>query len=666
MKNILLFELIPNGCYPFWEKCMPLLYVLLLILVFLVFFNRRGKGLLKFVKYVLSPCTLVGGLFVYFIGYDQVSPGHWISNVFQAIFSTVRLFVLGNDLVEIHAEVINNHSYMLWFSIITASAAVIFASFFLNLFGKRLIYTLKIWWNHSNKNYIFFGVNEASISLAKDILKKKNSRIVIFIKDIDINENSLLYRQAEELGALLISNVSIIEKIFVKNEESIIRPHEAESSPKKILVENNYLKKFKLIKRVSSRESYFFFLTENEDFNVRASRSLLAEIKQTPINKQITFHIRTLSEDMEDLYYESFSTIPSKIMISFLNDSDIAARQLIRTNNPVDWINIDYEYGIAKSNFHVLIIGFGQSGIAVLKNLIEFGQFVGSNFRSIVIDKNVNSISGSFVNRYPGLGTNYYIDYVETTVGNSKFYETIKKELDELDYITIALGNDALNIQTAFDIQQMVLKISDRPLKILVRLNDNYSYDNLFNQIGNLYVETFGREKDVFTEDIVIRGSMEKSAKKIHDYYNAKTLSGKKMEWDKLSRIKQLSNISVAEHIHTKLALAGLTVQGVKAFQSKDDFTTYIGKIRLENLAIGEHLRWNTNLFVNGWNTLKLEELPTGSNYNKIENKRLHACLVDWETLSLVNKHFKEDFYDYDRENILGIYDLIKEGIYTE
>jgi hypothetical protein len=622
---------------------------------------------MKFVKYVLAPCTLAGGFVVYFIGYEQVSPGSLVSNVFQAIFSTVRLFVLGNDLVEIHAEVINNHSYMLWFSIITASAAVIFASFFLNIFGKRIIYTLRIWWNHSIKNYIFFGVNEASISLAKDILKKKNSCLVIFIKDFDVNENSLLYRQAEELDALLISNVSMIEKVFVKNEESIIRPHEEESArPKKILVENNYLKKFMLIKRVTSRESSFFFLTENEDFNVRASRSLLAEINKLPINKQVTFHIRTLSEDMEDLYYESLATISSKIMISFLNDSDIAARQLIRTYNPVDWINIDYEQGIAKSDFHVMVIGFGQSGISVLKNLIEFGQFEGSTFRAIVIDKNVNSISGSFENRYCGLVTNYNIDYVETSVGHLMFYETIKKELSKLDYITIALGNDALNIQTAFDIQQMVLKISDRPLKILVRLNDNYSYENLFNQIGNLFVGTFGREKDVFTEEIVIRGSMEKSAKKVHDYYNAKTLPGKKMEWDKLSRMKQLSNISVAEHIHTKLKLAGLTVQSVKEFHSKDDFITHIGKTRLENLAIGEHLRWNANLFVNGWNTLKLEELPIDSIYNKIENKRLHACLVDWETLSLVNKHFKEDFYVYDRENVTSIYDLIKDDIYTE
>ncbi|NVN93831.1 MAG: hypothetical protein HXX18_00970 [Bacteroidetes bacterium] len=654
----------------FWEIYLPILYGLMLFSIYYFLFLRKGKRFISFVKFPLALFTFVIGFVVYYIGHSEFEHAHkLITNVLLAFFSTCRLFVLGNDLVEMKDTVKSCPAFMIWFSIAASSAAIVFLSFLLNIFGKGILTFFKIKWNRSKENYIFFGVNEASVSLAEDMIKTKASRLIVFVKHIDVNENESLYDRAELTGALLKSRKSILDYLLVKNEESIIHPHiEDTTSAKKIFINSDYLSKLKLLKKLRLRTSHMFFLTENEDINIRSARSVINELNGLNLQEDITIHIRTLLEDVENLYFDSFTKTSPKIAIRFLNDSDIVARQLVNAHNPVDdnWIKKDVDKGIATSDFNIMLIGFGQTGISVLKRLVEFGQFVGSEFNAIIIDKAMNSKTGSFNNRYPGLISNYNFDFVETEVGKVEYYELIKKNLNELDYLIITLGNDALNVQAAFDIQQLARKISDRPLKILVRLNDSYAYDNLFQSTENISIEIFGREKDVFTEDIIIRASLEKTARKIHTYYNAQSDPLKRQSWDQLSRIKQLSNISVAEHIHTKLALAGLTIADVKQIGNKEQFILKIGEERLLNIAKGEHLRWNAHLFANGWVEYKLNEIPDKATSNKNEIKKLHACLVSWDQLSKVNKRFNEDYYKYDRENVTNIFELIKNGIYTE
>jgi len=647
----------------------PISYALFLVLIYNFFFYRKGKGFMKFIKFPFAFLTILAGLFVYYVGYSKFNLLEiQFKNVLLAIFSTCRLFILGNDLVEISEDVKSCPVFELWFGIVAVSAALISFSVLFNLFGKQLITRYKIRWNSAVTNFIFFGVNDASVSLTEDLYKTGTEGLKVLVKEMDLNENESLYERAEKTSAFLIDCGSLLDKLSLKNEESSIQAHSKESVQHgKIFVKQNYLKRLKLQRKVTSRESHLFFLTVNEDCNVRVAISVINELNQSDIEikEKIVFYIRTLSEDMENLYYESFPSHSSKIAIRFLNDADIAARQLIKSHCPVDWIEKDKTKGVATSDFNVLVVGFGQTGISALKNLIEFGQFIDSKFKAVAIDKAMNSIAGSFANRYPGLVSNYNIELVETTVGHTYFYDLIKKRLNELDYIIIALGSDALNVQTAYDIQFMVKKISKKSLKILVRLNDNFCYDNLFRNDGHVSVEVFGREKDVFTEEIVIRRSLEESAEKIHYFYNLTKDEDKRQSWDQLTRIKQLSNISVAAHIHTKLVLMGMSIERVKQFETIDQFVVELGVKRLEVLAQTEHLRWNAHLFANGWDTYPLNEIPDGEP-NKDEVRKLHACLVSWIELKKVNKRFNDDYYKYDRENVTGIFELVKKNIYDE
>ncbi|NVO20246.1 MAG: hypothetical protein HXX13_11125 [Bacteroidetes bacterium] len=645
----------------------PAIYLAILLATYYFLFYRKGKGFIQFVKYTLAPATFVGGIIVYYVGYAETNLfDHPVTNLLKAFFSASRFFILGNDLIEIKETVRESPYFMLWFAIIAASAAVIFSSLLINIFGTNLLMWIKIKLSHPEKVYVFFGVNEASITLARDIRSKSTSGFILFIKNLDAHESDSLYKQIEEMGAFLVGGESLIDNLFVKNEESIVHTNmEAQPEMRKITIRENYLEKFNLSKKVTSCRTHFLLLSENEDVNIRITRSVINELgnSKSLLQKEITFHILTLSAELDDIFFDSL--IPSfRITIRLLNYSYLASRDLLTNYKPVEHVDRDINKGIATSDFTCMVIGFGQMGIAAFKVLLEQGQFVGSRFKAIAIDKAMNTIEGTFKNRYPGLSTNYEIEFHELSAGSNGFYEIIKNQLNELNCIVITLGSDALNIQTAFDIQQLVKRLSTKEIEILVQVKDSFAYDNLLPSGDKGIIRLFGREIKVFTEDIVIGEILEKQAKAVHDYYNAQNPPDQFRAWSHLLRIEQLSNISVAEHIDTLLYLIGLEKKDVRNFETEEQFIKKLNPETLENLAKTEHLRWNVHQFLNGWDTLEIADIPENAINNKIKDRKLHACLVSWEDLALINKKFiGKDFYEYDREVVKRTYNLIKDWL---
>ena len=109
------------------------------------------------------------------------------------------------------------------------------------------------------------------------------------------------------------------------------------------------------------------------------------------------------------------------------------------------------------------------------------------------------------------------------------------------------------------------------------------------------------------------------------------------------------------------IVVAGLTVEEVKRMPSEAAFWQALGTTRQENLAQGEHLHWNATLFANEWDTW---HPAPGSPSNKDEQRKLHACLVDWDELEAVEKQFDEPYRQYDYDSIRNIYALVRNNLY--
>ena len=653
----------------FLSLLIVVICVFLLILFYRVVFYRRRNGFIEFVKYLLVPITLIGGWIIYFIGYSRSEPEQQhLTDALLAVFSTARLFILGNDLIEIHDYVKDDQVFMLWFSVFGALAAFISASILLHLFGKRLITRCKIWIDRSGETHIFFGVNMASLSLARDLIKNNKSRLIIFVREMDNNDDALLFHEVEEAGAFLITRESVLENLELEKEDSIIHAHKEGSVhiPRDDSKHRN-IKKLGLLSKVINRTTHLYFLTDREEWNLSKAHDVQDEIYSLSTGKQVTLHIRTSSAELADVFNQSLPRLSPDVKINLINLSEIGSRQFISRYNPVDWIEKDTQKALATADFTVLVAGFGKSGSAILKKLVEYSQFCGSEFMAVVTDKDIQTKKGRFEVCFPGLLSNYNIKFVETEPGRKEFYNLMQQHANKLDYIVLTLGKDDINIQTATDIRQFLLKSTGKRIRIIAQVKDNTNYTLVFDPSKQVSISIFGREKDIFTENIVVRGNLEKTAKKIHDYYNSKMAEGKKRHsWSELSVIKQLSNISAANHIYTKLTLAGLTINHVKQFATTEDFVNFLGAERFENLAKEEHLRWNALDFTNGWDTWRLSEIPENATSNQDEARKLHACLVSWEDLSHVNERFKEDYYTYDKENVSNIFELIKGGIYSD
>lgn len=637
-------------------------FVLMLLGVSVRFFFRRHNGFMQFVKIVMLPLTVLGGWVVYFTGYMMGSEAEpsvhsVVMYGLQALFSAGRLFVLGNDLVEISEHVKENPNFLLWFALVGTMAVFLSISILFNVFGKRLITRIRIRLRLSKENHVFFGVNEASVTLARDLLQRNRNRLVVFIKKLDLREDTTLYHAMEETGALVVENESFLESLTLKQEEGLMHIRHGHAGPV-------IMNKLRLIRKIHKCPSHLYFLSDTEAWNITMARTILDEMGTEAVLHPVTLHISIYGSDLEELFYQSLPEPAPNIHVRLLNYSEIATRQLLARHNPVDWILKDPQKGVAKEDFRVMIAGFDQTGSAALRKLTEFGQFPGSRFKAIVTDKSMTVKKGRFANAFPGLVSHFDIHFLEAEAGSSEFFDVIRQNIHSLDYILIALGNDALNMQTAVDIRQLVLKTPGTRMKIVAQVKSNDHYRHPAAEEERVSIHTFGRTRNIFTEDIVVRGRLEAVAVKIHEYYNSLKPAEKRRSWEHLSRMEQASNISAAGHIRVKLEMAGISHEEILQMNSQSDFEEFLGKERMENLAKGEHLHWNAMLFAHGWDCWNLSEIPQDATSNKDNQRKLHACLVDWETLAAVGERFHEDYYPYDYENIRNIFQLVKEGVY--
>lgn len=630
-----------------------------LILTYQFFYRKKRNGFLNFVRYIMLPFTLIGGFSVYFIMYYKCNP-EIISNILLSTFSTGRLFILGNDLVEIKDEIKELSVLHSWFSLMGASAVFVFASIVVHTFFKDILVRGKIWISRFDENHVFIGISHAALSLSQDIQKQK--RLVVFIKDIDINEDSALFHQLKDSAICIIKRQSFFESIHLEKEEGIAHinsganSHSAESMADVELFHNLNVIKRKMIRK----KSHLYFLSEDEDRNLFMAQKAIEEMKEWPIKESVKIHVRTFSESTNKLYFNWAKFSQNKITVKLHNHSAIIARQLIDSHHPVDSIEVNNELAIANSNFNALIIGFGLTGTLILRKLIEQGQFVGSKFNATVIDKAMNQLEGRFEFIYPGAISNYNLDFIGTEVGQAEFYKIVSEKIKSLNYIVICLGDDKLNMQTAQDIHDLTRGLTLGKFKILVQIKSNSLYQNFSQKLNNDF-EIFGRDIEIYTEDVIVQGLLESRARNIHQVY------GKKFDlsetYDELTQFKQLSNISSAEHLRVKLKLIDFTEELVKSYKNQTDFLDKLSEVQKKNLACGEHLRWNAFHFSNGWNSMYVNELPKTPEYKDRQNEvtRKHACLVSWEELVPLSDILKKDLQQLDMDTIEYMYEFITE-----
>lgn len=468
-----------------------------------------------------------------------------------------------------------------------------------------------------NHMYVFFGMNDPSRLLAKSIREREGDRaVILFVENLRQNEEDQsgwdnivgmfthrrqTFVDADELGARVtfkelrlcdigsdkIENTDILEQINLLKLRDLIQ---------------------KLGKGINDAQLHVFFLSDNEDENIRALSILALDntLKNTrgSISQHFYCHARRnglnrIVEDISFKYGLDVRTVDSSYLAVGLLKSDEA-------NHPVHFVDIDEQNPTTvKSKFCSLIIGFDEVGRDALKFLYEFGAFIDSSvtpdneqrspFRCVAIDKRMEELKGSFVSFTPAVMIQRNMDgspLVELKACDclrTDFYEKILTNdfCKELNYIVIAIGDDELGMTMAIrilnyirlgrpDLHQLRIYVrsyrSDKEMymqQIANYYNDGYNKglkDESFK--NDAVIKLFGQSKDIYTYEMIINEKLTEKGRKYQESYAR--LRGETTLWDdrrkneqkkgtldnmRSLRRKELQDLGNALHADTKIHL---------------------------------------------------------------------------------------------------------------
>ena len=474
--------------------------------------------------------------------------------------------------------------------------------------------------NH-NHLYVFFGMNDPSRLLAKSIRKEEGDKaVIVFVENRMKNDDDqsgwdnivgmITHRRqtfldANELGARVTFTelrLCDISKDFAEDEDT------------DILDEINLDKLRDLIlgldKDINDAKMHMFFLSENEDENIRALAVLAHDstIQKTRNIKQLRFYCHArrngLNRIIEDIALKRGLDVCTV-------DSSCLAVELLKAdenNHPVHFVDIDEQNPTTvKSKFNSLIVGFDEVGRDALKFLYEFGAFIDnkatpddeqrSPFHCIAIDKRMDEIKGSFVNFTPAVMSQKNNDESQSPLVELKTCDCLSSEFYEnvlstdfckgLNYVVIAVGNDELGMTLAINILNYIRRVRSNlhRLRIYVRsyrsdkeaymqqiatyYNDGYNKGiNNESFKNDAIIQLFGRSKDIYSYKMVINEDHIQKGRDFQKKYAE--LRGESTSWEarreneqkkgtldsmRSLRRKELQDLSNALHAYTKIYL---------------------------------------------------------------------------------------------------------------
>lgn len=451
----------------------------------------------------------------------------------------------------------------------------------------RLNYATKI---NDSKNhlYLFFGNNEPSELLIKDIIKNDSKAVAIIIDEANVKEDAnnewesivglIAHKQnvfttAEKIGA----HVAIASQQLSEIDTEIAAREDFDAFGYLGLAK---IKKFiHKLSHTSRPQLHIFFMDEDEELNIR---NIIALAKDTTI-----LSITKNKDLLHRIYCHARYNGPNRVIqdvalkkhlnIKIVDSSHIAI-ELLKLDpdcHPINVVKTSRDkLATVESPFKALIIGFGEVGRDAFRFLYEFGAFVNSKdtntrspFECVIVDKNLNSIKGTMMASMPSIF--HYNQCTKTFDENSvifetadyssqKFYTSILQKyrfLEEVNYIVISIGNNDEAIALAARIFSHIRRVrqdvsnlrifvrctNDHKVEGIQKIADHYNYGHGKGEENTPVIRIFGQPEKTYTYDLVISDRLIEEGKLFHEKY--RQLSKEGNSWDE--RHKKLTETGI-------------------------------------------------------------------------------------------------------------------------
>lgn len=640
--------------------------------------SRENKAFTAFAVWVFM-C----GVVIYFIGYDYAGTGeNMVTLLLRSVLSSFEMFLSKSNLIGIADNCKKSEVYMLCFAIIHTLALTISTLFAVLCFGKRIQYWCRgIKWRFigsSAVTNVFWGFNERSFVLAHDIANKSTTKERFIFVDFPLHEESPSKGQSFSgiLGLFSYKIHALRLMSGLRNSimmRSSLRPSSVQNINADFFDAMNIYRLKQILDK--SKEIRFFILTDDEDANLKAALNMLNH--NVCGNKEFKIYCSARKTKLNKLIEETKDK-----HLKFIDDSRTSITQLKmdhdKGRHPIDYVEIDKERGVVTSEFKALIVGFGTTGQDALRFLYEFSAFTGidqkkSPVQLHVVDCNMDKLKGGFYQEVPGMsmleGKEIFLHNLN--FNSMEFNQFLDANINELNYVIIATGNDDQNIEFASAIMDKAF--SQRPatarrLKVFVRM---YSEANRvkFDSVINVYapfgkkenylpLEFFGDTKTLYTRDVIIDNRYEQQAREFYKAYCKATSSSDSWEdradkeKNKLGvkriygmrslRRKEGQDKANCQHCYTKQRLLNLGNRNepleLPEWTDKESILDHEGAtenpwlVCLYNVAICEHLRWNASHLMMGYVPMT-PDVKKHIDGTCDERTKQHTYIVDWDQL---------------------------------
>lgn len=532
----------------------------------------RREYILKILAWTMG-CFFLTGTILYVICLPYMEAGHSFHDINNVeLFLRSMICSLDMFMLDVDSNILDNlssHAAMKGILMLQASLSFLSTvSLLITLIYSRIkAYYILHRKTHisdeKNHLYLFFGLDDNSRLLARNIAEHDPKALSIFIDEATIDEdndndswenivNLFTHRhrtfeiadEAHALVAIGSRNFSDIPDTDLVGEDvdvfAIIGLEKIRQ-----LIES-------LPKHPKGARLDIFFLSDDEDRNIRSlvnlakDRLILNTVKDKVVKQRIYCHARYNGPNriVEDL------AVRKGLDVDIVDSSHLAV-ELIKSrpaDHPVRVASLSEEYPASVSSpLECMIVGFGEVGRDAFRYLYEYATFVKvQNGISEVLKPNITAVdnrmdvlSGLFRANTPAIEYNtdilksgkfnlFNLDY-----GDYRFYERLlsKERCEKFNYIVLALGDDDRNTALACNIFNrirryradmsnliiMVRCIKEEKVDMMKKVAAHFNYGS--DSSAHEVIRLFGQPGDIYSYSTIIKEDLVRKGKSFFENY---------------------------------------------------------------------------------------------------------------------------------------------------
>ncbi|PMC33730.1 hypothetical protein CJ195_26875 [Bacillus sp. UMB0899] len=554
-------------------------------------------------------------------------------SVLDAFYTTLRLFSFNTDTVVAQTDGLIS-TFPLSIEIARWAAALYTVSAIFAVATKLFGQSMKLFWYQLfGKHYVIYGFHKQTKILAKN-LRQRKKKVVIVADTI----TELEKRDLEELGVVVLTNDrKRYQKSRLKKAGYYLLFHEDDTK--------------NLAELIELKDQFFKSKSMKEFLNLKIYLHLQHQHSYDIFEKFVA-KLKAENKDDEDIPKFLQDYFPVRVVHTY---------RLLAEKLWEDYpLYKGYEERVRDQQGEALqlaIIGFGDTGNAVLLEALERAHFLNkSMLKAVIFDQDAEKLKKRWQKTHSKVRYIADVKFEEFDTESEQVSE-YQEKLHSASHIIVSLPDDSINmtigmeLSKAFPAKPIIIKMANEAFM------SQWIHDDV-DEFGNIIC--FGDWNDVLNEDYFINEKMDTVAKQVHGNYIRDKGKGVPSKWERLDDFKKESNRKQAAHALTKVVLAGFTP--VKEATDSDvivkekEFNQQIQPIR-DRLAEVEHERWNAFHYIRGWDTK--HHIEKGS--WKDEQNKLHGCLVPFEQLPEVSRKvgIEKSFEYWDYQVVDRLYKTV-------